>query len=954
MALLNSLTSAISGVKAQQASIDVIGHNIANATTVGFKSGRVDFATLISQTLRHGQGPAGNAGGINPAQVGLGVQVAGIQSHWGDGARMATGIATDLALEGSGFFVLRNVQGGLAYSRAGAFSLNAMGDLVEPSSGLRVQGYMANFDPQLEIALPGGGRDFVLAPTGSSTTEINLPIGQLRIARQTASVGFGGNLNSGGAVADMGTVLQSEPLFERVGGILIPAGNTTPLASIVRTNNGQPTGTPIELGLEVNAKITLSAQVGSRNVARTFTVGQPAPDGGNTLGELRDWMTGALGIFKSAAPGQEALSSIRLHAQDGTQLVQTLSQSGEKGYASLTLNGLGAGQTLNIGGQSFVAGVDFAVGATDAETASNLATALNLNNTLAPQLIASVVAPAGGPVQVRLALRQEGASPLTIDTAAAPGLVQTTGSIRFGNGLSAPADGDTITLTDGVSLFTFELNGQGGVTPGNIAVTLGATPAQTAQNLANAIAATTLGPSLSVTVQGGGLRITDMRVGGAALNAGSFLVAFASFSPGAISFEEDVAGVGAFAGAGAGQDSFMLGSLPLPNGTLPASIRDDEIDFVAAGVQAGDMIRFTTGSLAGTIARVTAVGQLADGTLDRNAITFEWQPDKDRAPAASENLQFFIHEAAGVDIGVASLVNPNVPPDGLDPSSPAGTLRISGNVGFDHRVQSLSMTIKGSHGTTKLAEFTELTSASGESFSTTVVVYDSLGMPHNVNFTFFLEARSNADPRFRYIATSQDQVLSPGSALNTVVGSGTLSFDTDGRLMDVDTGTTLTLQLSDQGARTPVDFMLDFAGMTSYAAEGTQNVSDVFMTAQDGYAAGTLVDFSVREDGVIQGLFSNGQVRSLAQLALARFANPNGLNSLGGNLFEQGVNSGEPMIGEPGQAGRALVRSGFLEQSNVELADQFTQLITSQRAFQANARTITTASQLLEELVRLV
>ncbi|MCF6228615.1 MAG: flagellar hook-basal body complex protein, partial [Planctomycetes bacterium] len=515
-------------------------------------------------------------------------------------------------------------------------------------------------------------------------------------------------------------------------------------------------------------------------------------------------------------------------------------------------------------------------------------------------------------------------------------------------------DGDTVTLTDGFTTFVFEFDNNSAVAGANISVALGATSTETAENLAAAIGATTMGNDFAIAVQGESVRLTDSRVGGTALESGVFLAGAITANTGAVTFDQNIAGIGGFINDGISGDTFMLGTTPFANGSLPASIRDDEIDFIEAGVQVGDMIRFTTGNMAGTIARIVAVGQRADGTLDRNAITFEWEATFDRPPSATQSIDYYIHESADVGIGVSSLLNPNVPPDGFDPSSPAGTLRISGNVGFDNRIQNLDMTIKGSFGVQKLTKFTELTSATGESFTNTVQVFDSLGNAHNVLFTFFYEARSNADPAFRYIATSEDQIVEMGSPLDTVLGSGVLRFDVDGQLMDVGLGSTMSLDLSDQGARTPVVFDMDFSSMSAFASEGGANKSDVYLTKQDGYEAGTLMDFSIDETGVVRGLFSNGLVRSLAQVAVARFPNPNGLMAGGGNVFTQGVNSGDAIIGEPGSAGRGLIRSGFLEESNVELAEQFTDLITSQRAFQANARTITTASQLLQELVNLV
>ncbi len=954
MALLRSMSTGISGLKAQQTAIDVIGHNIANASTTAYKTGRVNFTSLLSQTLRFGSAPNGEQGGVDPRQVGLGVGVGGVQYNFNDGPRRATGIATDLSLEGNGFFVMAGGRGRV-FTRDGTFSLNSVGALVDPTSGYRVQGWMADPTPANEISLPGGGSDFVINNTGSTTTDIRIPLGELRIARQTSNVVFGGNLNSGGKIADMGTVLESEPLYERVGGLLVPAGENTLLENLIRTSDSTITGTPVELGLTPGATITLKAQVGGRLVNRTFTVGSPQPEGGITLGDLRDFVRGGLGVWQSGVLGLEVYFSICNNAVNGAQMGHTLAQQGERGFATLTLNGVANGDALTIGGITLTAGVDFQVGANASETASNLATAINLNPQLASLLNASVLAPQGGPVQVQLAMR--GAGHTTTDITASGSFVQTTGAIRLGtSAASAISDGDLVVLNDGVTTYTFEFDDGSGVTAGNIAVPMGSTPAEHARNLAEAIGASAFGPSLSIAVLGDTVRLTDMRPGGAAMPSELIFNAGASLTtnPGAVTIEESAGATGPFSGDGSGADTFTIGTTQYANGTYAASIRDSEVDFVAAGTQVGDMIRFTTGNLAGMVARVTAVGQRADGTLDRNAITFEWQQDMDRPPSNTESINYFIHEAAGVDIGVQSLVNPNVPPQGQDPSSPAGTLRISGNVGFGNRIENMELSIKGSRGAQKLTSFTEKTAAQGESFNTTVTVYDSLGNPRQVTFTFMYEARSDADPAFRFIAVSNDQVVAPGQPQDMVVGSGILRFDAYGQLMDAVSTSSLSLQLSDLGANTPLTFDMDFTSMSSYAAEGTRNVSDVYMAQQDGYEAGTLVDFSIGENGVVQGLFTNGLVRSIAQVAVARFTNPNGLTSEGDNMYSQGVNSGDAVIGEAGQGGRALIRSGFLEESNVELAEEFTNLITSQRAFQANARTISTASQLLQELVNLI
>ena len=143
--MLRSMFAAVSGLQAHQTFMDVVGNNIANVNTTGFKAGTVEFEDLLSQTLNGAGLPAaGVAGGTNPAQVGLGVRLAGIGTNFSQGAAQETGRSTDFAIQGDGFFVVQ--QGGASgYTRNGSFSLDGLGQLVTGDGGL-VQGWQA--DPQ--------------------------------------------------------------------------------------------------------------------------------------------------------------------------------------------------------------------------------------------------------------------------------------------------------------------------------------------------------------------------------------------------------------------------------------------------------------------------------------------------------------------------------------------------------------------------------------------------------------------------------------------------------------------------------------------------------------------------------------------------------------------------------------------------------------------------------------
>ncbi|HWP40685.1 MAG TPA: flagellar hook-basal body complex protein, partial [Tepidisphaeraceae bacterium] len=148
-------------------------------------------------------------------------------------------------------------------------------------------------------------------------------------------------------------------------------------------------------------------------------------------------------------------------------------------------------------------------------------------------------------------------------------------------------------------------------------------------------------------------------------------------------------------------------------------------------------------------------------------------------------------------------------------------------------------------------------------------------------------------------------------------------------------------------ATTPLNVALDFSAMTSL----TSRASELVMTEQDGSPTGTLNGFSIGANGIITGSFSNGLTRTLGQIALATFNNPEGLVDEGGNMYSAGGNSGVAVITTPLQLGAGAIRSGALELSNVDLSEEFINLIIASTGFSAASRVITTSDQLLTELL---
>ena len=132
------------------------------------------------------------------------------------------------------------------------------------------------------------------------------------------------------------------------------------------------------------------------------------------------------------------------------------------------------------------------------------------------------------------------------------------------------------------------------------------------------------------------------------------------------------------------------------------------------------------------------------------------------------------------------------------------------------------------------------------------------------------------------------------------------------------------------------------------------NPSSVSATMQDGYSAGELNGARIDSDGSIYGVYSNGQARIIGQLALATFSSPEGLNRAGGNLFTETISSGAATIGVPATGGRGGIAGGYLEQSNVNITNEFIDLIEAQRGFQANSRVITTVNQTFQDLLQII
>lgn len=259
----------------------------------------------------------------------------------------------------------------------------------------------------------------------------------------------------------------------------------------------------------------------------------------------------------------------------------------------------------------------------------------------------------------------------------------------------------------------------------------------------------------------------------------------------------------------------------------------------------------------------------------------------------------------------------------------------------------------------------------------TTGIIDSLGEEHSIKLIFSrvteLEDPSDPDSEAIVVPNQWHLLIEAGSGDSKIAnsplydtrdqdsfpGSSPIEFNNNGKLIYPLEGIIIPLIEFDNGAATIEDSATP-GGTTGLRVEFdsdkmTQNDSEsTFKIAEsDGYRYGTISNITIDSMGRVIGVYTNGKARTDGVLAISRFTNPTGLSKLGDNLFEISANSGEPIIGQAGIDGRALINPGALEMSNVDLAREFTDMIIAQRGFQANSRIITTSDELLQELVNL-
>jgi flagellar hook protein FlgE len=244
----------------------------------------------------------------------------------------------------------------------------------------------------------------------------------------------------------------------------------------------------------------------------------------------------------------------------------------------------------------------------------------------------------------------------------------------------------------------------------------------------------------------------------------------------------------------------------------------------------------------------------------------------------------------------------------------------------------------------------DASAAVGDTFQSPISVYDSLGSAHELTVTYTKTA-ANA---WSYNVTIPSSDIQGGAGLSTTVGSGTLSFDSSGQLTSPTAPISLSVGPLSDGAQTisPSWQLADPNGnslLTQTAGSSSNNA-----TYQNGFAAGVLSTYSVLPDGTVQATFSNGQTSAIGQVAVANFANPEGLLMDGDSQYSVTSASGAAVIGTAGTGGRGTITGSSVEQSNVDVAQQFSDLIVYQRAYEANAKAITAFDEMEQATIAMM
>ncbi len=858
--MMRSLYSGVSGLKGHQTKMDVIGNNIANVNTTGFKSGRVTFADTLSQTQASASAPGNNIGGTNPKQIGLGVGVASIDTLFTDGSIQSTGKNTDVAISGNALFIMKK-GGETYYTRDGAFEFDGDGNYVLPGSGLYVQGWMST--------------DGVIDKSKYGNIQIGDDVKTMEAAMSTTAV-YSGNLNA--AEPAVSTIKLNDSLGNTI--TLDPSNTTTYSINDVYTSTITKETVKFTNGLE------LTSASGAYSMGGTYLFN------GNLT------VTLANGDTMSVPNTSTATYKVSNTIPSPTNSIQSYTPTTGATFADGAILTNNSGTTYTI---TLINGDTISVPSTSSGTYS-------VNNSINNTENVTIVTGNQVTLQSGSTLTNNSGGTYTAhlvsgDTFTIPstGTYGTTAATNnpFATATVTSVTGNAITLSTGHTI-----NNGSGSTYTSI--------------LANTGDTLTISPNSTTTYTNNAqipqsLLVTSINNNTVTLSDGSTI-------------QSNAANIG--------------------NYTLNSAVNDT--------------LGAINGFTASTIQNITGLPTSTVSTIAPTTTSTISQIDGNIVSGDGTTIDSFTTKSSSVSIKPSSGLTVSDITLTDDKNSTIKVKNMDTNlhqIGETYTSKVSSMNVTMSDGTSATKNSGSYTQGYSSPLSTTLTLYDTLGNAHSVVLYFTKTKIDSTEGNQWTVSINLD-----GSGSTTVTGEKdgretkitmpdtVIQFDTNGKYVD-GTGTlTLTMDngaTNSSGAQTVT---IDLTQISQFTGGST------IKGKADGKAEGNLKSTSIDASGVIKGTYTNGESQAIAQIAFAQFNNASGLTKTGSSLYQASSNSGDngkdPDPMEADVLGITITPSA-LEMSNIDIANEFSDMIITQRGFQSNSKIITVSDEMLETMINM-
>ncbi len=914
MSLSQALSTGITGLQTHQKCMDNIGNNLANVNTTGFKKGVYQFATLLEQSLRGAMGASADTGrgSINPIAMGMGAATASINKVFTQGNLENTGNPNDMAIKGKGFFVVSQGDGSAAYTRAGSFYLGEDGALMSiAGDGLYVQGTMA--------VKSGNGK--ISIPQDAKMDKIIIPIGSIGGHSQTSEASFTGNLDSKNG-ASFGTRL--------FGGTSYPSQANLQPWMWTDFNGGDPiantkvdsTWNALENATYAISEKTYQAYSGvlqdvnlnsfgiSRYSGDTITDMLPTSDTSYCYQAL-DTVNKKILNFDSPVK----VADLPTHGEGLVPLVEEINTINGGNVQTSAAYGIQVPNRLSrsTGVQNDFTYPDWFYQSTGADMTEAAKFGSYTDADFADPVKVDSILRATWPNGINGAGWPENVQQLTVHNMPYPGEM-------YPASLNTPLE--------------------------NLQYLKGKTWIQPFANIKN-------GETIDISFAKGKSTVaTDFVYHRPA--AGSTL-------PGQVAYDNEQSyTLGHFM-------SFLAGDVDEPS-VMAQNITPEMFGYgqVAEWDQAGYEKALQNSKLASTLSNLdTSGGAMGLLSVPPKISEANYGSDPYDSPVESAGA----YSRTGVSEVIYKRWNGT---EYEDVKAPSFNLSIVSNLGVSNNLSDLSISYKNVQHSTMFTQDSKYQQGDQDNSSAVLTLdfYDSLGNPKAATVHLSMVSQENDFTTWRWYADCIDDTDFKWQAdqdgnLNTNlnVGTGLIRFDTNGNFVggsDFSESDGIVINQGKQGVNDPIWIKilnglapgtmqdLDFSTLTCTASENS-----FILKSQNGNPPGQLEDFTVSLDGVITGYYSNGRNVDIARLGLAMFPNENGLVAAGSNVFYASPASGDARYSHANTGGSGVIVHQQLETSNVDLSEEFTKLISTERGFQANTRTITTADEMITELLNL-